>query len=336
MEYTTFMVDMSFIGGIRVEDAKTESDANLDSVLYHLAGFQGVFIPDQTNHLTRYSKWYPSFLVRYQPNLYTTFQAGYSARVTRPAADFIDPLPRNLFEPSGIRTGNPDLEPEFIHAYELKLSQIKSAWSWEAALFGQQIKNVVRKDEDLFDSVSVITWKNAGTGTNVGVDGRIKFKPLPFWDFTLTGLYYNTQTGHANENDLSGTLSGFQGRLTQVLTFRDGGKLELDSRLFSPEKIPTGTVHPNGLANMNLTFRKNLLNDRVELSFKILDAFNNEERKSETSEIELVDQVEYVRNLNSFIKPDRRTFYMNIRYKFGKSGKKSITKKAKESKGYRY
>ena len=336
MEYTTFMEDMSFTGGIRMENAKTESDANLDSVLYHLAGFQGVFIPDQTNHLTRYSKWYPSFLVRYQPNLYTTFQAGYSARVTRPAADFIDPLPRNLFEPSVIRTGNPDLEPEFIHAYELKLSQIKSAWSWEAALFGQQIKNVVRKDEDLFDSVSVITWKNAGTGTNVGMDGRIKFKPLPFWDFTLTGLYYNTQTSHTNENDLSGTLSGFQGRLTQVLTFRDGGKLELDSRHFSPEQIPTGTVHPNGLANMNLTFRKNLLNDRVELSFKILDAFNNEERKSETSEIELVDQVEYVRNLNSFIKPDRRTFYMNIRYKFGKSGKKSITKKAKESKGYRY
>ena len=336
MEYTTFMEDMSFTGGIRMEDAETESNANLDSVLYHLAGFQGVFIPDQTNHLTQYSKWYPSFLLRYRPNLFTTFQAGYSARVTRPAADFIDPLPRNLFEPSVIRTGNPDLEPEFIHAYELKLSQIKSAWSWEVALFGQQIKNVVREDEDLFDSVSVITWKNAGTGTNVGVDGRIKFKPLPFWDFTLTGLYYNTQTGQANENDLSGTLSGFQGRLTQVLTFRDGGKLELDSRLFSPEKIPTGTVHPNGLANMNLTFRKNLLDDRVELSFKILDAFNNEERKSETSEIELVDQVEYVRNLNSFIKPDRRTFYMNIRYKFGKSGKKSIIKKAKESKGYRY
>ena len=336
MEYTTFMEDLSFTGGVRMEDAETESDANLDSVLYHLAGFQGVFIPDQTNHLTQYSKWYPSFLLRYRPNLYTTFQAGYSARVTRPAADFIDPLPRNLFEPSVIRTGNPDLEPEFIHAYELKLSQIKSAWSWEAALFGQQIKNVVREDEDLFDSVSVITWKNAGTGTNVGVDGRIKFKPLPFWDFTFTGLYYNTQTGHANENDLSGTLSGFQGRLTQVLTFRDGGKLELDSRLFSPEKIPTGTVHPNGLANMNLTFRKNMLDDQVELSFKILDAFNNEERKSETSEIELVDQVEYVRNLNSFSKPDRRTFYMNIRYKFGTAGKKSITKKARESKGYRY
>ncbi len=336
MEYTTFMEDMVFTGGVRVEDANTESDANLDSVLYYLAGFQGVFIPDTSNHLTRYSKWYPSFLVRYRPNLNTTFQAGYSARVNRPTADFVDPLPRNLFEPSVIRTGNPDLEPEFIHAYELKLSQIKSTWSWEAALFGQQIRNVVREDEDLLDSISVITWKNAGTGTNVGVDGRIKFKPLPFWDFTFTGLYYNTRTDHVNENDLSGTLSGFQGRLTQVLTFRDGGKLELDSRLFSPEKIPTGMVHPDGLSNMNLTFRKNMLDDQVELSFKILDAFNNEERKSETSEIELVDQVEYVRNLNSFSKPDRRTFYMNIRYKFGTAGKKSITKKARESKGYRY
>ena len=336
MEYTTFMEDMVFTGGVRVEDANTESDANLDSVLYYLAGFQGVFIPDTSNHLTRYSKWYPSFLVRYRPNLNTTFQAGYSARVNRPTADFVDPLPRNLFEPSVIRTGNPDLEPEFIHAYELKLSQIKSTWSWEAALFGQQIRNVVREDEDLLDSISVITWKNAGTGTNVGVDGRIKFKPLPFWDFTFTGLYYNTRTDHVNENDLSGTLSGFQGRLTQVLTFRDGGKLELDSRLFSPEKIPTGMVHPDGLSNMNLTFQKNLLDDRVELSFKILDAFNNEERKSKTSEIELVDQVEYHRNLSSFSKPDRRTFYMNIRYKFGTAGKKSITKKARESKGYRY
>jgi hypothetical protein len=74
----------------------------------------------------------------------------------------------------------------------------------------------------------------------------------------------------------------------------------------------------------------------VELSFKILDAFNNEERKSETSEIELVDQIEYVRNLNSFSKPDRRTFYMNIRYKFGTADKKSITKKVRQSKGYRY
>lgn len=178
--------------------------------------------------------------------------------------------------------------------------------------------------------------ENAGSGTNVGVDGRIKFKPLSFWDFTLTGLYYNTRTDHANENDLSGTLSGFQCRVTQVFTFRKGGKLELDNRLFSPEQIPTGTVHPNGLANMNLTFRQNLLDDRVELSLKILDVFNNEERKSETSEIELAGQVEYVRKLNSFIKPDRRTFYMNVRYKFGTAGKKSITKKAKESKGYRY
>ena len=336
MEYTTFMEDIVFIGGIRMEDAETKSDANLDSVLYHLSGFYAALIPDRTNHLTRYSKWYPSFLVRYRPNLYTTYQAGYSARVNRPTTDFVDPLPQNLFEPSVIQIGNPNLEPEFINAYELKFSQIKSVWSWEVALFGQQIKNVVREDEDLLDSTSVITWKNAGSGTNVGVDGRIKFKPLSFWDFTLTGLYYNTRTDHANENDLSGTLTGFQGRVTQVFTSRNGGKLELDSRLFSPEKIPTGTVHPDGLSNMNLTFRNNLLDDRVELSFKILDAFNNEERKSETSEIELVDQIEYVRNLNSFSKPDRRTFYMNIRYKFGTADKKSITKKVRQSKGYRY
>jgi len=336
MEYTTFMEDIVFIGGARIEDVQTESNTSLDSVIYHLSGLQESLIPDEKNYLTQYSKWYPSFLVRYRPDPYTTFQTGYSARVNRPTANLVDPLPQNLFEFSVIQIGNPDLKPEFIHSYELRLSQIKSAWNWEVALFKQQIKNVIREDEDLLDSISVITWKNARSGTNVGMDFRIKFKPLPFWDLTMTGLYYNTQTDHTNENDLSGTLSGFQGRLNQIFTIRGGGKLELDSRFFSPEKIPTGTVHPNGLANINLTFRKNLLDDRIELSFKILDAFNNEERRSETSEIELIDQVEYVRKLNSFTKPDRRTYYLNMRYKFGISGKKQITKKTRESKGYRY
>ena len=136
----------------------------------------------------------PSFLVRYKPNLFTIVQTGYSARVNRPTADFVDPFPRNLFEPSVIRTGNPNLEPEFIHAFELKLSQIKPAWNWEAVLFGQQIENVVREDEDMLtDTTSVITWKNVGMGTNVGMEGRVKFNLFPFWDITLTGLYFRTE-----------------------------------------------------------------------------------------------------------------------------------------------
>jgi outer membrane receptor protein involved in Fe transport len=334
LEYTTFMEDMVFSGGVRVEEAKAEGIADLDSVLFNLTDFPSASIADRTNYLTRYMKWYPSFLVRYKPNLFTTVQTGYSARVNRPTADFVDPFPRNLFEPSVIRTGNPNLEPEFIHAFELKLSQIKPAWNWEAALFGQQIENVVREDEDMLtDTTSVITWKNVGMGTNVGMEGRVKFNLFPFWDITLTGLYFRTETDHTEEDDLTGTLSGFQGKLSQVFTFSGGGKLELDSRFYSPEQIPTGTVYPNGLANLNVTYRRSLWNDRLELSLKLLDAFDNEERKSETSEMELSGGF---RKLVVYTKPDRRTFFLNIKYKFGTAGKKSISKNTREAERYRY
>jgi len=334
LEYTTFMEDMVFSGGVRVEEAKTEGIADLDSVLYNLTDFPSDSIANRTNYLTRYMKWYPSFSVRYKPNLFTTVQTGYSARVNRPTADFVDPFPRNLFEPSVIRTGNSNLEPEFIHAFELKLSQIKPAWNWEAALFGQQIKNVVREDEDMLtDTTSVITWKNVGMGTNVGMEGRVKFNLFSFWDITLTGLYFRTETDHTEEDDLTGTLSGFQGRFSQVFTFSGGGKLELDSRFYSPEQIPTGTVYPNGLANLNVTYRRSLWNDRLELSLKLLDAFDNEERKSETSEMELSGGF---RKLVVYTKPDRRTFFLNIKYKFGTAGKKSISKNTREAERYRY
>ena len=334
LEYTTFMEDMVFSGGIRLEDAETEGNSDMDSLLFNLDGFSSDHISNRRDYLTPYTKWYPSFLVRYKPNLFTTVQTGYSARVNRPTADFADPFPRNLFEPSVIRTGNPKLEPEFIHAFELKLSQIKPTWNWEAALFGQQIENVVREDEDMLpDTTSIITWKNVGIGTNVGMEGRVKFNPFSFWDITLTGLYFRTKTDHTEEDDLAGTLSGFQGRLSQVFTFSGGGKLELDSRFYSPEQIPTGTVYPNGLTNLNVTYRRSLWDDRLELSLKLLDAFDNEERKSETSEMELSGGF---RKLVVYTKPDRRTFFLNIKYKFGTAGKKSISKNTREAERYRY
>ena len=334
LEYITFMEDMVFSAGIRLEDAETKGTFGLDIGLDTLLGFPDGLIADTEAYLTKYRKLYPSFLVRYTPSRLTAFQAGYSARVNRPTADFVDPFPRNLFEPSVIRTGNPKLEPEFIHAFELKLSQIKPTWNWEAALFGQQIENVVREDEDMLpDTTSIITWKNVGIGTNVGMEGRVKFNPFSFWDITLTGLYFRTKTDHTEEDDLAGTLSGFQGRLSQVFTFSGGGKLELDSRFYSPEQIPTGTVYPNGLANLNVSYRRSLWDDRLELSLKLLDAFDNEERQSETSEMELNGGLW---NLVDYTKPSRRTFFLNIKYKFGTAGKKSKSEKTQESERYRY
>ena len=81
------------------------------------------------------------------------------------------------------------------------------------------------------------------------------------------------------------------------------------------------------MANLNVSYRRSLWDDRLELSLKLLDAFNNEERKSETSEMERSGEVSGVRNLVVYIKPDGRTLFLNIRYKFGSGGK---DKKARE------
>jgi len=334
LEYITFMEDMVFSAGIRLEDAESKGTFGLDIGLDTLLGFPDGLIADTESYLTKYRKLYPSFLVRYTPSRLTAFQAGYSARVNRPTADFVDPFPRNLLEPSVLNTGNLNLEPEFIHALDLKFSQVLPSWSWEAAVFGQRIENMIREDEDLMNGASVITWKNAGNGSNLGLEGRVKFKPLPFWEMSLSGLYFRTETDQAIEADLTGILSGFHGKITQVFTFSKGGILELDSRLYGPETIPTGTVHPDGLANLNVSYRRSLWDDRLELSLKLLDAFNNEERKSKTSEMEWSGGV--VRNLVAYTKPDGRTLFLNIRYKFGSEGKDKKARERLDTGKYRY
>ena len=97
--------------------------------------------------------------------------------------------------------------------------------------------------------------------------------------------------------------------------------------------MPTGTMHPDGLAILNVSYHRSLWADQLELSLKILDVFDNEARKSEISEIELSG---VFRNLETYTKSDRRTLFLNIRYKFGSGGKNKKAEERLDTEKYRY
>ncbi len=336
MEYTTFMEDMFFTGGLRFENAETRAESTIDSGFVSVSGIPEHIAALQDDRDKNQWNTYPSFSVRYAPNPLTSLRLGYSRRINRVTYDMMDPLPKNQLDLSVMHVGNMSLEPELVHSYELKVNRTFPAWNFEGVLFTQQIENVIREDDDFVNGSSIITMKNAGTGSNAGLEGRIRFTPFTFWDVTLTGLYFQTTTT-TTEEDLSGTFSGFQGKISQVFDLPWKGKFEIDNRLYSTEKIPNGHINPDGLFTMNMSYLKSFLDDRVELSIKLLDVFDNEEKVMNTSEKVLYLPDTWGQyDVSSYSKPDQRTLFINLRYKFGSTNIGRTGQNGSESGGYKY
>ncbi|MEL0270026.1 MAG: TonB-dependent receptor, partial [bacterium] len=69
-----------------------------------------------------YSKIYPSLFLIYKVSPMQTIQFGYSQKVNRPGRRSISPFPRNTYDITRIRNGNPYLDPEYSDVAELKYS----------------------------------------------------------------------------------------------------------------------------------------------------------------------------------------------------------------------
>jgi hypothetical protein len=77
---------------------------------------------EESPYINPYSKVYPSIFLIYKLSSMQTIQFGYSKKVNRPGRRTISPFPRNTFDISRIRNGNPYLDPEYADVAEMKFS----------------------------------------------------------------------------------------------------------------------------------------------------------------------------------------------------------------------
>ncbi|MFL3013469.1 MAG: TonB-dependent receptor domain-containing protein, partial [Candidatus Neomarinimicrobiota bacterium] len=99
-----------------------------------------------------YSKIYPSLFLIYKLSPMQTVQFGYSQKVNRPGRRTISPFPRNTYDISRIRNGNPYLDPEYSDVSELKYSSNSRKLNFNAGLSYKLIKdNIMWWDRDMVE-----------------------------------------------------------------------------------------------------------------------------------------------------------------------------------------
>ena len=234
-------------------------------------------------------------------------QLGYSRRISRPRLWDLNPF-FNIRNNFNIRTGNPDLQPEFTDSYELTSIYKIGKASFSSSLYHRYTTEVVERVATFEDNVTFTTPENIGTNATYGLETNGKYSPIKW--LILTGdvnFNYFDRKGSLEDQVFDFTGNQWSGRLTSKIKLPADIDVELNGNYRSGFETFQG--RQSGFAFMNLGVRKKIIKGKVIVNLGVRDVFAS--RIQET----FVTQTTFE---NYSFNQRGRFFTLGISYGFGK------------------
>ena len=335
--YTSFTYDISDRFGIKagarfekVEtkaslDSDPENDLNPDSSNIISAIINNAV--EESPYINPYSKVYPSVFFIYKLSSMQTIQLGYSKKVNRPGRRTISPFPRNTFDISRIRNGNPYLDPEYADVAEMKFSSNSRKLNVNAGISYKLVKdNIMWWDRDMFEYegkvYEIMTADNSENSENIGSSLILNYRPMPLIKIMLSRWSWNSKTSGNGESDLNGNSEGAYYRSMLTLNLPRVARVELSMGGRGEMKFTTGSSPGNFSADLGI--QKSFLNNKLSVTVKIDDIFDTKKFVINTDNqiTNPISEETYTQLMNAERRRQQKHMSINLNYNFGKQQKK--------------
>jgi outer membrane receptor protein involved in Fe transport len=173
-----------------------------------------------------YTNFFPTGHFGYNLPRDNTVQISYSRRISRPWYRYLSPF-YNYTDPYYIRTGNPDLDPEFTHS--LELSQIKN-WnqaSLSSAVYYRHTDGVIQRIQTVEGDVTISRPENLSTEHSFGLEFILSADPFEWWKLNGSANFFRSivDGGNLDQELQADTYSWFarlNSRMALPSQFKDG------------------------------------------------------------------------------------------------------------------
>lgn len=278
--------------GLRLEQALVTFDQRTMGETYH----------------NDYFSFFPSAHVSYQPLQGNTFKLSYSKRVRRPNTWQLNPF-GDYDDPTFIRVGNPYLNPEYTHSYEVSYSRMGQRYTVSLSPYYRHTVDAISWHEDMnADGVTVLTFENFTTESSYGTE-LIGSLTLGDWLKGNASLnaYKQVTDGSNLSSELSSDAIGFRTRLSATATLREGLNLQVSQFYRSPMDIPGGRIA--SFTRTDIALQQKLLGGRATLNLRASDVFDT---------MSFHVQREMARYYQEYTRePQSRGLQLSLRYTFG-------------------
>jgi len=257
-----------------------------------------------------YLQLYPSAHVRYTTSEKSEISLGYSRRVNRPSAGDLNPF-TNYSDPYNLRSGNPDLKPEFINSIDLGYMQTFKSMSFNANVYYRHTTDVIQRVKLFMDNnTSAVTMANLDNSQTIGLELIYQFRPFTWWRNTISfnGNYIDyTSSSALGDWNNNGIYWG--AKYTGSFDFwKKTATFQVNATYNAPRVTAQGTIYMWNFVDFSV--QKQLLDKKLVIGLRLADAFDIKGFKMKINQPTL--------NQYAIFDFQTRRLYLTLTYKFGK------------------
>ncbi|TRX70588.1 TonB-dependent receptor domain-containing protein [Carboxylicivirga sp. M1479] len=228
--------------------------------------------------------FFPTLHLSYQLPKDNQLMASYSRRIDRPRGYYLEPFV-TWVDQYNVRSGNPNLAPEYIDA--LELGYLKEWDKMQLSLEGyyrithDKIEGIIMPYEDS-PEVFLRTYDNIGTDYSLGAEAMLNIPVAKWWEMNVMGNLYDYRIDSNYEGVEDRSSFNWSSRVNNSFVLRKNIKLQIDGNYDSPTVTAQGETEGNYY--MNAAVRMDFLDRKLSAVVQARDVLATSQRVSITED----------------------------------------------------
>jgi len=200
------------------------------------------------------------------------FQASYSRRLNRPRANDLEPF-TSFMDQYNVRTGNPDLKPEYTGSYDLTiLKRLKTSFISLEGYYRNTMNLMTRIQTLGTDGIMVHSMANVNNDYSLGAELMANIEVKPGFRIIASGTLYNYWLkGEINGQSVDQSSTNFDSRLNFDLKLAKNTRLQLTGIYRGATASAQGTRDAMMFANVAL--KQDFLKNKLTATLQMQDVF---------------------------------------------------------------
>lgn len=247
-------------------------------------GLRGEYTDIQT-HLVKkneknnkdYLNVFPSLFLNYELKPGSSIQWSYSRRLRRPRFHDLNPF-FSYSNPLSVRSGNPDLNPEFSHSFDLNYIKYWDKVTLSTGVYYRHTDGAISRVAEVIGSldgkpVVLSRSQNLNTEDNAGMEMSLDLALVKWWDMNFsTNIYYSKINGKNLGFARTTEFLGYTSRLNSKIKLPKDIDMQIMVNYRGPSQSPNSKR--KAILYTDFGINKDILKKKATVSLRISDIFN--------------------------------------------------------------
>lgn len=228
-----------------------------------------------------YLSFFPTAHFTYRLKENRSLEWSYSRRVNRPHFRQLNPF-FTFSDALNIRSGNPNLDPEFTHSLEAGYLHHFNRVSLTSSIYYRHTSGVIQNLQRRDEQGRILSMPlNLATRDDLGFEFIMNADLAKWWKTNGNLNLFRSMIDAGNvEQGLSSDTYSWSARVNSRMDLSQGFSFQLTGFYRAPQEVPQGRTLAFYMVNTGLS--KDILGDKGTLTLNVQDLFNSRKWRSET------------------------------------------------------